>query len=105
MPCDARESRTRFTHRSASVLIRHHAEGSLPECKQRHRDHDIIEYRWTEGKYERLAARVQQAERMWGIGVLMSVVEGNSEGQSWVAGFVQRLDTLRAPMGSGAHRV
>jgi putative ABC transport system substrate-binding protein len=33
-----------------------------------------------------LAARVQQAERMWRIGVLMSVAEGNSEGQSWVAG-------------------
>jgi hypothetical protein len=45
VPCDARESRTRFTHRSASVLIRHHAEGSLPECRQRHRDHDQIRRR------------------------------------------------------------
>jgi ferredoxin len=44
-------------------------------------------------------------ERMRRIGVLMSLAEGNSEGQSWVAGFVQRLDTLSAPMGSGAHRV
>jgi hypothetical protein len=26
----------------------------------------------------------------------MSVAEGNSEGQSWVAGFVQRLDPLSA---------
>jgi hypothetical protein len=52
-----------------------------------------------------LAAGAQQSERMRRIGVLMSVAEGNSEGQSWVAGFVQRLDTLRAPMGSGAHRV
>ena len=40
VPCDGLESRTRFTHRSASVLIRHHAEGGLPECKQRHGDHD-----------------------------------------------------------------
>jgi hypothetical protein len=31
--------------------------------------------------------------------------EDNSEGQSRVVGFVQRLDTLSAPMGSGAHRV
>jgi putative tryptophan/tyrosine transport system substrate-binding protein len=52
-----------------------------------------------------LAARAQQGERMRRIGVLISVAEGNSEGQSWVAGFVQRLDTLSAPMGSGAHRV
>jgi len=52
-----------------------------------------------------LAARAQQGERLRRIGVLMSVAEGNSEGQSWVAGFVQRLDTLSAPMESGAHRV
>jgi hypothetical protein len=41
---------------------------------------------------------------MWRIGVLMSVAEGNSEGQSWVAGFVQRLDALRAPMGRRSPR-
>ena len=51
-----------------------------------------------------LTARAQQGERMRRVGALMSVAEGNSEGQSWVAGFVQRLDTLSAPMGSGAHR-
>jgi len=28
VPCDALENRTRFTHRSASVIIRHHAEGA-----------------------------------------------------------------------------
>jgi hypothetical protein len=43
-----------------------------------------------------LAARAQQGERVRRIGVLMSVAEGNSEGQSWVPGFVQRLDPLSA---------
>jgi putative ABC transport system substrate-binding protein len=52
-----------------------------------------------------LAARAQQGERMRRTGALVSVAEDNSEGQSWVAGFVQRLDTLSAPMGNGAHRV
>jgi hypothetical protein len=46
-----------------------------------------------------LAASAQQPERVRRIGVLMSVAEGNSEGQSWVAEFVQRLDTLRGPYG------
>jgi putative ABC transport system substrate-binding protein len=52
-----------------------------------------------------LAARAQQPERTRRIGVLILVAEGNSEGQSWVEGFVQRLGTLRATMGSGAHPV
>jgi hypothetical protein len=33
-----------------------------------------------------LTARAQQGERMRRCGALMSVAEGNSEGQSWVAG-------------------
>jgi putative ABC transport system substrate-binding protein len=52
-----------------------------------------------------LAARAQQGERLRRIGVLMSVAEGNSKGSPGSRGFVQRLDTLSAPMGSGAHRV